>query len=118
MPLEPVLGGRADHPDRNRQSVLYVDAAHHAQARYTRDGGIDISSVDYEPDNPMHGLLLGDNAGADASGNIHVETAGGGEIVFPYSVSAGNTREFLRGLVIKKIIAATTTYDGRIWPLW
>jgi hypothetical protein len=118
MALEPVRGGRADHPDRNRNSVLYVDAAHHDQSDYTRTGGIDLSSASYVPDNAMHGLLLGDNGGADASGNVHVVMAGGGEIVFPFFVAAGNTKEFLRGCVIAQVVMTTTTYTGAIWPLW
>ena len=64
----------------------------------------------------MHGLDLGDNGGADASGNISVVLEGGGVKILAVKVSAGESKRFLWGERIKTLVKATTTFDGKIFP--
>ena len=68
---------------KNGKSTQYVDCLHTVDDNYTAAGGLDVSSVDFEPTYIMSGLYLG--AGA---GNIAIEMEGGGQQILPFTVNS------------------------------
>ncbi len=102
------------------KSTLLVDTGHDGDTDYADATGIDISSnADYTPKPAIHAILLTDNAGAEATGNLDVTLLGGGRMIIPCIVAAGDHLIVLRGVCIATIHGDTTsTFDGVIYPLW
>lgn len=101
-------------------STLLTETGRAADADYGNATGIDISSnTDYTPSEPMHALVVTDNAGSASSGNLDVTLEGGGRMIIPCTVAANDHLVVLRGFRIATVHGdTTTTFDGLIFPIW
>jgi hypothetical protein len=109
MSTHTVIGvGSAEKRDSLIVGCLPAGATNYAAAT-----GINVSAADFWPDQHMVALIL--DAG---SGNIAIEMPNGGTMTIPFTVSAGDSKEVLRGVCAQKILTAGTTYSGHIWPLF
>lgn len=96
---------------QNATSSMIVDCPHDGDDDYTVSGGWGKAD-DFEPLKPISGLQLG-----TGTGDIHIVLEGGGEMILPFTVPAGDSREVFIGYRIVKIVDATTTFTGIIFPI-
>lgn len=103
----------------NGKTTLIVDCPHDDDTTaagdtiYTDTGGLNFSGGSYTPKEPMHGILL-----CYGGGDIGVYLKGGGKMVFEVVVDSGKTLELFRNYRIATIDSATTTFSGKIYPLF
>jgi hypothetical protein len=100
--------GQATH-----RGELIVGCPRDGDTNYSVTTGVDHSTTDYFPNQPMVGLIL--TAG---SGNIALELVNKGKMTLPFTVSSGTNELVLRGVLIQQIFTSGTTFNGYIFPLF
>jgi hypothetical protein len=92
-------------------SSMIVDCPHDGDDDYTVSGGWG-KSADFTPSKVLSGLLI-----TGGSGDIHIILEGGGSMILPFIVLTNDSREVFIGYRISKIVDATTTFTGKIFPI-
>ena len=94
---------------QNATSSMIVDCPHDGDDDFTNNSGWGRAN-DFVPLKPLSGLILG--AG---TGNVHIFLEGGGDMIRPFTVPAGDSREIFIGYRITKVVKTTTTFSGLVF---